>query len=164
MRPIQLILKPNAWSCAVTSFAMALGVSVQELIESIGHDGSAIAWPDLDEPRCRRGFHSQELIDQVLFRDRTCTLIEARPQIGCPEPHRSNMPPMDVFPRGYTINRFLATLEFARGVIEGQSGRNNHAMAFENGKVFDPDGRVYEANLESFEARNFQPYRAWSIR
>lgn len=164
MRPIRLLKKPNQWSCSVTAFAMALGITVGELVESIGHDGSYKLWPELDEPRCRRGFHSQELIDQVLFRDRTCTPIEANPQIACPHDPASQWVPEEVFPHGYAHSRFFTMLGCSRGVIEGESGRNNHAMAFENGCVFDPDGRQYAAVPEAFAARNFSPYRAWSIR
>ena len=77
-----LQLKPNKWSCAVTAFAMALHVPVQELIQEIGHDGSEIVFPELEEPMRRRGFHSQELIYAAWKRGFTVTPIELMPVIA----------------------------------------------------------------------------------
>ena len=37
---------PNAWSCMPTAFAMAVNAPVEDLILSIGHDGSEKTWPD----------------------------------------------------------------------------------------------------------------------
>ena len=53
--------QPNRWSCLPTSFAMILDVDVNELIRKIGHDGSEILWPNLEEPYCRRAFHIEEI-------------------------------------------------------------------------------------------------------
>jgi hypothetical protein len=164
MRPIRLLKKPNRWSCAVTAWAMALDVTVAELVEAIGHDGSEVVWYDLSEPRCRRGFHSQELVNQAILLDRTATPIEAMPQIACPEVSPNDWQPVNAFLPAYATDRFFEILAFGRGVVEGASGRNNHAMAFENGVIFDPDGKEYAALPEAFQARNFSPYRAWSIR
>src|SRR5260221_108718 len=55
--------QPNRWSCLPTAFAMVLDISVKEVITEIGHDGSEIVYPNLEEPKCRRAFHIQELID-----------------------------------------------------------------------------------------------------
>jgi hypothetical protein len=39
-----------------------MGVSFDTIIDRIGHDGSAIAWPAQPEPLCRRAFHIQEIL------------------------------------------------------------------------------------------------------
>ena len=62
---MRLIPPPNAWSCLPTSFAMAIGYPVEDLITLIGHDGSPIQWPQFPEPKCRRGFHHQECVSAV---------------------------------------------------------------------------------------------------
>jgi len=70
---------PNDWSCLPTAVAMALGVSVDELLEVIGHDGSEVTHPQLDAPACYRGFHPQEMIEAALRRGRATTMIEKVP-------------------------------------------------------------------------------------
>jgi hypothetical protein len=48
------------------SFAYAFGISPEELIEQLGHDGTEIVAPDLPEPFCRRGFSVDELTCELL--------------------------------------------------------------------------------------------------
>lgn len=39
---------------------MVMGIPFSRMIETIGHDGSEILYPQFDSPKCRRGFHPQE--------------------------------------------------------------------------------------------------------
>ena len=57
---MKLITQENRYSCVVCAFAMASARSVNDLIVSVGHDGSEIMFPDSDHPW--RGFHVQEMI------------------------------------------------------------------------------------------------------
>lgn len=58
--------QPNGWSCVATSFAMVLDTSVEEIFEYTGHDGSAIVFPGLNDPHCRRGHTVYEMIQFAL--------------------------------------------------------------------------------------------------
>lgn len=49
-----------------TSFAMVLDVSVDDVFNYTGHDGSAIAFPSLVDPHCRRGHTTYEMVQYAL--------------------------------------------------------------------------------------------------
>ncbi len=76
---MELLKQPNRWSCLPTAMAMITDQSVDMIINQIGHDGSEILWPDLPEPRCRRSFHIQEMVDIALASGRFLMLIEKSP-------------------------------------------------------------------------------------
>lgn len=61
-----IIESPNSWSCMPAAFATATGVPIERILLAIGHDGSEVIFPDLDDPVCRRGFHPQELCKALL--------------------------------------------------------------------------------------------------
>ncbi len=73
---------PNRWSCMPTSLAMVLRVPVSDVIAGIGHDGSEIVFPLKNEPECRRGFHTQELVRYCMVRDYWAMTFEAWPTIA----------------------------------------------------------------------------------
>ena len=61
-------VRPNRWSCLLTAFANSLEVLNKDLVNIIGHDGSELIRQDYppQDPRSRRGFHPQELLDACL--------------------------------------------------------------------------------------------------
>lgn len=58
-------MKDNNWSCLPKAFAKCMGVSLERMVKLIGHDGSAIEWPNSPSPLDRRGFHIQEILQAV---------------------------------------------------------------------------------------------------
>ena len=60
---VQLQRTNNAWTCLPASFATVLGLTLEDLLKRIGHDGSEVIWNYLPDPEKRRGFHPQEMID-----------------------------------------------------------------------------------------------------
>lgn len=56
----------NDWSCTPTAFSIVTGISYNDLIKEIGHDGSEIISDKYDELNNRRGFLIQECILAVL--------------------------------------------------------------------------------------------------
>jgi hypothetical protein len=146
--------KPNRWSCAVTAFAMALGVPVEQLIREVGHDGSEIIFPDLPEPMRRRGFHSQELIEAAWKRGFACTPIQLMPVVQGPHDY------VVQFGSG-NWTRFTGFIDTTFGVLEGRGRRCNHAVHYRYGKVWDPDGHVYAYSREACESRGFYGNRLW---
>jgi len=144
---------PNRWSCLPTAFAIALGVSVREVIERIGHDGSAVAFPGLPEPERRRGFHVQECIDVALALGVSVTPIEAFPR------HSSTVdtdPIVIRFPEGNEA-RFCRTVETTRGVLTGRGLRSRHAVAYDHRLIIDPNGQT--RLMDAFHT--FSAYCAW---
>jgi hypothetical protein len=136
---------------------MAMGVLVTELIDWIGHDGSEIishSWP---EPMCRRGFHPQECIRWALKQGLSVTPVEALPSI------RTDSIPF-VINYGETTNydEFINWINSSQGVLTGQGRRCGHAVAFDHGQIFDPDGYIYPWG--DCTERGYYPQCAWIIR
>lgn len=152
MKPIKPLVKHFRWECAPYAFAMALGVTVHELYARIGHDGSQVIWPDMREPLCRRGFHHQELIHT--FREiGTFSPVERFPRLGHPAIEGASTrlhPAMD----------WEAVMMVCRGVLEGITPRGTrHAVAFERGKVFDPDNGL----VSKYNELKMEPQLAWVL-
>ena len=42
MPEMEIILQPNNWTCNPSAYAMCMGVSLDKVIETLGHDGSRI--------------------------------------------------------------------------------------------------------------------------
>ena len=150
----------NNWSCLPRAFAIALRVDAADFIKHIGHDGGQVIWPTLKDPARRRGFHIQECIDVASRAGFAVTPFEMFP---CHTP-AFTVP-------SYTIvygcseqaayDRFRGIVYRTRGVITGHGNVVAHAVAYRNGTIVDPNGRVYA--FEDCEKNGFTPVTAWSI-
>lgn len=76
---MKLLKQPNRWSCTVTCASMLTDVSISELCEVIGHDGSQKI-NDMPEPVCRRGFQYEEIALALLHKGWACLLIPKNTQ------------------------------------------------------------------------------------
>jgi len=126
---------------------MVLGVSVEWLIEKIGHDGSEVWWPRLPDPQSRRGFHIQELIDIAFTCGFAVTPFEAWPvsrgETCIPVPLRI---PAE--------QRIYSIATGRPGVATGVNGKGvPHAIAWDGSKVLDCAGRI--TRLEDFGLQVF---------
>jgi len=136
--------QPNKWSCLPTAFAMATNRPVDRVISDIGHDGSEIIFPDLDEPYCRRGFHIQELVSVCMFHNTGVIQIELDP-VSEAQGHLFKLP---------VCKRLDYYLVNYNGVLvgTGMSG-TPHAVAWDGLNILDPNGLQYnikEFNIELF--------------
>lgn len=114
---------------------MLLDVEPREVIACVGHDGSEIFWPELEEPRCRRGFHLQEIVD-VLINDYLIlpVLIEAEPLI---DPDGDGV----IHTFEAAADRFNCYLSQHKGILLGRSKANyTHAVAWDKERIYDPCG------------------------
>ncbi len=149
---MKLLTQPNCWSCLPTSFAMALDITLAEVLAGVGHDGSAIAWPQLDDPERRRAFHIQEMIFLAHRLGYSVTPFEVLPNLlpGCRG--------------GLGLNTVIIEYDF-ESVIRGSSGiltgegkwGYRHAVAWSGKEVYDPNGTNYP--IEEFAIETF-----WLIR
>lgn len=143
-----LYLQPNLWSCLPTSFGMVMGMTPGEMFEAIGHDGSDIVWPELDDPACRRGFHVMECVRVAL--DRLFTPIELDP-----DPH--SVPFEGAVPHRVDMDAwFVECLGLYDGVLLGVDGNNRHHAVAWNAmekKVYDPTG--YKYDISQFKILTF---------
>lgn len=166
---------PERGLCLVTSFAMALDVPVTTLLADIGDRWKTLAFPGLPVPYCYRGVHVQELIQVALHKGFTVTPIELFPQVAPPQathPHTFVPYPNVTVCYGPAEDAnwviFNEVILQHRGVVTGtlaplglQRLQRGHAMAFENGVLFDPDCEAYLYSQRVCEDHHFYPNCAY---
>lgn len=130
---------------------MAIGKPVQELITAVGHDGGEITSSHSPEPSCRRGFHSQEIIDVLWRWGFACTPIELYPVLANPEHMEVYFPKTDAD----NLIRFKKFIDTTTGVITGATKYWHHAVAYDHGRIFDPDGYTYKYDHNVCARRGF---------
>jgi hypothetical protein len=150
---------------------MAVGEEVSEFLTICGHDGSEIIWPELPDPECRRAHHIQECIVAARVLGKTCTPVEIIPILANPKSNklfevRYEGDHFDPIYGHFQENwrRFNILVARHTGVLEGVTpSRKGHAVAFEDGVIYDPDGKEYERNAENFANNGFFPKCVWII-
>lgn len=137
---------------------MVLDLPVADLLAEIGHDGGEIVAEGHPEPQCRRGHHVQELITIALAKGYTVTPIELFPQILAP----GKEVPVK-FGESLTDNflRFQNHMRTSKGTISGAGRTCEHMVAYDHGRIFDPDGREYDYSREACEMRGFFTRCVW---
>jgi hypothetical protein len=140
---------------------MALDIPTREFFSLVGHDGSKIIDPQLPDPMARAGIHFQEAIDVAWSLGFAPTPFELFPTaITVP----GQEPRVITFPGAKgNWGRFVRHLKEGRGVIECQGRRCGHAVAFENGRIFDPDGSEFDYSREACELRGLMTVRLWRM-
>jgi len=156
---MRLLRKPERWMCLPASFAMVLDLPLAAIFDEIGHDGSEIVEARQPEPLCRRGFHPQELIHLCLSHGHTATRIELYPVLRS-SPDGSDY--IIAYPDDNWV-RFARVIEHTRGVIEGIGRHCGHAVAYQQGRIFDPDGHKYDYSREACQKRGFLTQHLWRI-
>lgn len=141
------------------AFAMALDIPVGDLLEELGHDGSELAFPNLPEPACRRGFHIQELVHVALLRGFAMSPVELFPVLASADGKQTQT----ILYRDNNWKRFAAILAASCGVIDGAGFRFRHMVAYDQGRIFDPKGHVYDYTRIACEAHHFHTRCAWRL-
>lgn len=130
LRPVVIQRQPTPATCLITSFAMVLGVHVDELIEQIGHNGAQVIFPNQSGANRCRGHHIQELIAALDAREYAIVAIEPSPVSRSGD---------EVYE--HATNPFIesAMLKYS-GVIAGRNARGEHAVAWSaiNRHSYDP--------------------------
>ncbi len=171
---MKLQRSPEPGLCILTSFAMALDMSAENLLMRIGGRWKTFAFPNLPVPYCYRGIHIQELILIALEENFTVTPIELFPQISSPRAidpvTRRTYQNVTVF-HGDTEEKnwsiFNNTILTCFGVITGRLApttiqfQRNHAVAFDKGTILDPSSNAFLYSVRECEARNFYANTAW---
>ena len=154
---MELQLNPNNWSCLPTSFAMVLGMPVEQFIALMGHDGSAEPWEGY-----KIGFHEQECIEVADSLGWHCTPIELYPTIiPCVVPP---MEPATIHFQEGNEFRFAKHLDTNGVFIGGLLGSGmGHAVAWDAEKqlIYDPRGMVFA--LKQCRERNYYYRSFWKI-
>ena len=161
---MKLQTKPNPWSCIGSAFAMVLDIPVADFFGLVGHDGSEKAFPMLPDPMARRGLHIQECINACLKLRYSVTPVELFPVIGATPPHEQNFVVLFGDDENANWRRFEQVIQTSAGVLEGIGRRCLHAVAYDRGMIFDPDGCQYPYSRTACEARGFVTRCAWQVK
>lgn len=146
------LIKSEQHQCVVAAFAMVMGMTMDSLIERLGHDGLERVLKDAPEPFCFRSFHPQEFVDVLLKTGFATTMIELHPLLkhGDVAVNHAAMLGED---------RFFEALLYGDGVIFGTTNNGiGHAVAWDGfeRKIYDSRGYSYEWNSEQdFYPRQF---------
>lgn len=154
------LVKSNSWSCLPSSFAMALGISFEEMISRLAHDGDSRPYEDKTK---RRGWHLQECIDVAWSLNYCCTPIQRYPALTYSSGECDFTPIYFGVTDEDNAKRFQKYLGKAdRGVLEGiRDANKGHACAWNGSLVFDPSGRIY--TFEESLQNNFRPHTLWIL-
>lgn len=128
---------------------MVLGISLNEIIARIGHDGSEIVFPHLPEPQRRRCFHIQEMIAVSFSLKHPATEFQFNP---CMTPNG-----VDIFEVPASGIRELMSV--SKGVLLGKGRQHGHAVAWDRRHIYDPLGMVYDIENQNL----FKPYSYFLI-
>lgn len=159
-KKMKLQVKHERWQCAVTAFAMALDAPVAQLIECVGHDGGQIVFSNLPEPANRRGHNIYELIQVALKLGYAVTPVPLRAAIT---PANDPQQQVVIGTDAENWSRFLRHLRDSRGVIECSGPRLYHLLAYDHGRIFDPDGHAFPYSREACERRCLCTYCLWRV-
>ena len=158
---MKLIQKPYKWGCLITSFAMALDVSVATLEQMIGHNGSDVLYPEVPDPFGRRGFHVQELIHVAWALGWSVTPYELLPSLQHALPRQRIK--IEIDRPGGNWQQFERMLRSTRGVVTGAGRYSGHAIAYDGPTIFDPDGWTYEYSDKNCRERGFHTQCLWMV-
>jgi hypothetical protein len=151
---MQMILQSTRWDCLPTAFAMCLDILPIDIYKIVGHDGSEILWPDLDEPYRRRSFHIDEMVDVCITMAYSPVLIEREPVYA----------PLGVSDerlfKPYTVSdaksRWMKYLKYHDAVLLGHTKNGKpHAVAWchSDRMIYDPEGFKYpESGFDAHSA------------
>lgn len=160
---MQLQKMPAPGLCLPTSFAMALDIPVESLMSHY-HDWRQVIFPGLPEPLCWRGVHIQEVIRTAYQYGYAITPHEMFPQIAPPRPGYDNH--VVVYDSNEQV--FADMVLLSRGVVTGVQGTPliglvGHAVAYDHGFIYDPNGYEYPYDLQACKSRQFYPQCAWRV-
>jgi hypothetical protein len=142
---------------------MATGTPVDTFIKMTGHDGSEQI-NQLPDPLCRRGHHVQECVFAAMVLGYSATPFELLPRAASVVP---GQPPRIVHYRGHDERFnwaiFTSIVRNCHGVVTGVGRNCHHAVAFDRGRILDPDGRSYSYSRDACEDRGFYTQAAWIV-
>ncbi len=142
---------------------MALGITTEEFYLLAGHNGGEIVFPELTEPYRRRGFHVSEAVMVALRHCCTASPVELEPRIAS----NGDLDRTVAVRYSRVCNdnwaAFTTLIQSFQGVIECRTYRGWHAVAFDTGRIYDPDGREFDYSREACESRGLYTTRLWIV-
>lgn len=141
---MKLLITKNGIECVPLSFAMVLGVDIEEIYTYLGHNGTEIVIPEAEPPTCYRGFSPLEIIPFCwkLKYSATHFLLSNLTNYQGKE--------IQILPTTVAVNNIYHAMNDADGVILGLFGYKKayHAVAWNSNErlIYDPIGEIYSIN------------------
>ena len=145
---MKLITGTNDYCCMATAAAMLLDITLEEVFDRVGHDGSDRFF----ECGARRGFHMQEIMDLCEEEDCFLSPLELAPSLMLGKDADFIWKPERF------CKRFMDKTT-GKGILMGVTDKVGHSVAMENQKVYDPKGKTW--NLADASANDFHPVTFW---
>lgn len=150
------LIKTDQYQCVAAAFAMAMGTTMEDIFEKLGHNGKEQILDDIPTPACYRSFHPQEFVDLLLLDGYSLTMIELDPCLK----HGDS-----IVSHGALLgeDRFFLSLAYGDGVIFGTVGAGKgHAVTWnsQEQKIYDPRGYTLRWNKD----QDFQPRQFFLIQ
>jgi hypothetical protein len=151
---------------------MVFDMDIRELQGIIDADGSGsyktVAFPDLPEPYCWRGYHVQQFIRYAVSRGFTVTPVELSPAVAPPLLHQRGYQAVPIYQGPHSWSLFIEIIRASRGVLTGNLALpgeiiRGHAVAYEHGHVYDPRGRHFDYSPKECEANDLYANCAWRV-
>ena len=165
---MKLLIKPHKDACVLAAFAMAAGVTLEYFIDKIGHDGTGTINVSYLKDPVTLGFHIQEFIGVLSMGGMAVTPIELAPVSVLFRSHGGDLDTPILFPDEQgNWDRFNKHISKTRnGVLTGECGDVGHAVAVDGieGKVYDPDGEVFDYSVDNLLVRGFKPMCLWKVQ
>lgn len=144
-----IVESPNSWSCMPAAFATATGIPLDTLLESIGHDGSEIIFPDLEDPLCRRTFNTQEIAFALFQFEWLVTTYDVNWISIVDDDHAFEVTPVNASTLLEPIMR--DSIGVVAGIVKTTG--NRHAAAWDGRLLYDPSGFIYV--LDRFKIESY---------
>lgn len=140
----------NDWSCLITSAANVTGIPVEQLTETIGHDGSGEVFEGEEYPENLRAYHVQEIVEALYQHGYGMLYFQVEPVLQCLTSEQKQ------FKLPNRLDRIMEMIMVTSGIIEGVvfDGRY-HAIANQKGTLFDPCPTI---KVDSFDNINILAY------
>lgn len=141
---------------------------MEYFIDKIGHDGTGTITSPHFQGTVTRGFHIQELIGPLVLGGMAVTPIELGPVSILFRSLGGDLETPILFPDEQgNWDRFNKHVKKTRnGVLTGECGDVGHAVAVDGieGRVYDPDGEVFDYSVENLLVRGFKPMCLWKLQ
>ena len=129
------IRQPNDFTCHPSAFAMALGITLDRMLELIGHDGSRVMKASMPFPRKLEAFHTDQIMYVALQLGFACLCFLRRPGMESDEGY------VDISGNYWGYDEFLEWLKDKHGVLGVKSKKFEscwHSVAWDGKIVYDP--------------------------
>ena len=162
---MKLQTQPNGHSCFVTSFAMCMDMTYDEVIRELGHDGNEVLDPNVPYPYCLRSIIDKELMDVAYAHGKMMSLYPSQLlwyKFNNDTQKFSTDARILPYPRG--VGELVMRLKHRCILCYASKRGRPHASAWcpDTEQVYDPSGRILKID-DFLTSKNPEIYQIYII-